>query len=118
MVFHLPSRAFRPIDERQYSGLRTPRVFADYDSTNRPGTNIDLFEASLRNSFPEQRQLVKFLTKFYECNLGHNLPMKIPKLLVCGAQDSGKTTWAEVFYGRLLFSGVFIFTSYHLGVGA
>ena len=100
MVFNIPKRRFEAIDEEKYAGLVTPRMFAGYDHTNVPDANIELFRASIKNSFPDQLEMALFLNKFYQCNLGHRLPMKIKKLLACGEQDSGKSTWAFVFYGN------------------
>lgn len=35
------------------------------------------------------------------CNvLGYGMPHKLPKLLVCGEQDSGKTSWLYVLKGE------------------
>lgn len=106
MAFNLRSRQFHRIDRNKYTGLLTPRVFADYDHSNVPDSNIELFRMSILNSFPDERTRIQFLNKLYQCNLGHRLPMKVSKLLVCGEQDSGKTTWAEVFYGKILSSSL------------
>ena len=104
MVFNLPSRSFVEIDPQKYAGMCSPRVFCDYDSLTDPGPNVDLFEQSIRNSFPDLDEMIPFLNKMYQCCLGHNLPQKLSKLLVCGEQDSGKTTWAEIFYGTVSFN--------------
>ena len=97
----MSARGFIPLDTQKYSGLMTPRNFFAYDSNNIPGVNIADFEHSVRNSFTDLPTLIKFLNKFYQCALGRGIPLKCKKLLVYGAQDSGKTTWAYILKGLI-----------------
>ena len=77
-------------------------MFCDYDSSTPPSPNVvKLFEASIDNSFKDQLTRTRFLNKFYQCALGKGLPLKLKKLLACGEQDSGKTTWTYILKGRL-----------------
>ena len=51
------------------------------------------------NSFPDLRERMKFLNKFYQCLMAHRMPHKTRKLVVYGPKDSGKTNWFHVFLG-------------------
>ena len=88
------------MDESKYSALRSPRLFADYDHLNSPADNVKLFRDSLNNSFPDFYVQLDFINKLYQCALGQGLPFKCQKLLACGAQDSGKTTWMYILRGK------------------
>ena len=57
------------------------------------------FSSSIINSFPDVGDRARFLNKFYQCFLCQQLPHKVRKLVVVGASDSGKTSWANVFFG-------------------
>ena len=41
--FSLHQRKFVPLDKAKYSGLVTPRLFCDYDSTTEPSRKVELF---------------------------------------------------------------------------
>lgn len=80
-------------------GKVSPRSFADYtiDTTLDGGA----FETSIKNSFPDVADRVNFVNKLYQVLLYGQFPHKIPKLVVCGETNSGKTSWAKLFYGLL-----------------
>ena len=99
MMFVFHRREFVPLDEGKYTGLLTPRMFCGYDSTNVPDKTVRLFQASLKNSFPQHERQVNFVNKLYQCALGQGLPLKVKKLIACGEQDSGKTSWMYILKG-------------------
>jgi len=80
-------------------GKISPRSFADYEID----MNLDggVFETSIKNSSPTLFERVNFLNKLYQCLLYGQFPHKIPKLVICGECDSGKTSWAKLFFGLL-----------------
>ena len=41
---------------------------------------------------------MEFLNKFNQCPLYGQLPHKAKKLVVCGANNSGKSSWARIFF--------------------
>ena len=98
-MFVLHMRKFVPLDETKFSGLQTPRLFCPYDSNNVPHKRIQLFKASLENSFPQPGHRIHFINKLYQCLLGQGMPLKLKKLIACGEQDSGKTTWMYLLKG-------------------
>ena len=79
-----------------YFGKISPRAFSNFD-VNNPGDG-GFFASSVRNSFPDEELMVEFLNKFYQCLLFGQLPHKCRKLVVVGEKDSGKTSWARVFF--------------------
>ena len=44
---------------------------------------------------------MEFLNKFYQCLLYGQLLHKAKKLVVCGANNSGKSSWARIFFGLM-----------------
>ena len=81
-------------------GLKTPRMFCPYDPASFSDAGVQKFRQSIENSFPDLVTQVTFLNKFYQCALGHGVPLKLPKLIVCGEQDSGKTSWLYILKGK------------------
>lgn len=79
-------------------GIISPRAFQEYD-INLMENGASYFSHSVINSFPDVGDRARFLNKFYQCFLCQQLPHKIRKLVVVGASDSGKTSWANVFFG-------------------
>lgn len=100
MGFSLHQRKFVPLDKAKYSGLVTPRLFCDYDSSTEPSRKVELFTKGLENSFPDLEPRVNFVNKLYQCSLGQGLPLKLKKLIACGEQDSGKTSWMSILKGN------------------
>ena len=97
----LSSRAFiktplKPDD----LGVISPRTYCDYTLSNRSGDG-GYFAHSILNSFPDVPIRVDFLNKFYQCLLFGQLEHKTKKLVVCGDNNSGKSSWAKVFFGLL-----------------
>jgi len=82
-------------------GNISPRCFHDYDDSERDGYDASVFESSVMNSFPDTRRRINFLNKFYQCLLFKQLPQKTSKLVAWGDSNSGKTSWAQVFFGLL-----------------
>ena len=41
---------------------------------------------------------MEFLNKFNECLLYEQFPHKAKKLVVCGSNNSGKSSWARIFF--------------------
>ena len=102
MAFCLHKQQFMPLDPTQYEGLSSPRLYCDYDPANIPGKRVELFTASLENSFPDLAQRINFINKMIQCALGRGLPLKLKKLIACGQQDSGKTSWMSILKGKLV----------------
>ena len=100
MAFHLHQRKFVHLDTAKYEGLLTPRMFCEYNHQNKPEKGIELLKASLENSFTNTTTRVNFVNKLYQCALGQGLPLKLKKLIACGEQDSGKTTWMYILRGE------------------
>ena len=100
-AFCLHKRKFIPLDTNKYAGLTSPRMYCDYDPSNIPGKRIQLFKASLENSFNDVSQRINFINKMIQCALGRGLPLKLKKLIACGQQDSGKTSWMSILRGEL-----------------
>ena len=97
----LSSRQFIRIPNDQFeAGKLVPRVYVDYDLTLQSG-NGGYFESSIMECFPDMMNRVNFLNKFYQCFLYDQLPHKAPKLVVVGKSNSGKSSWANVFFGVL-----------------
>ena len=86
--------------KRDDIGKISPRTYCDYTiSRNCPDGGA--FGASVLNSFPDVPKRVDFLNKFYQCLLFGQLPHKARKLVVCGENNSGKSSWARLFFGLL-----------------
>ena len=79
-------------------GVISPRGFQEYD-LDLMENGASYFSSSIINSFPDVGDRARFLNKFYQCFLCQQLPHKVRKLVVVGASDSGKTSWANVFFG-------------------
>ena len=79
-------------------GKVSPRIYYDFTVkiTSRDGR---YFSYSILNSSPEVPKRVEFLNKFYQCLLYGQLPHKAMKLVVCGTNNSGKSSWARIFLG-------------------
>ena len=78
----------------------SPRIYCDFTLTRTSGDD-GYFSNSILNSFPEVPKRVEFLNKFYQCLLYGQLPHKAKKLVVCGANNSGKSSWARIFFGLM-----------------
>ena len=70
-------------------GKKSPRMFTSYDS-NTVAQDAKYFTESVHIVFP--------LNKFYQCLLAFRFPHKVRKFVAVGPKDSGKTTWASVFF--------------------
>ena len=81
-------------------GKVSPRIYCDFILTRTSGHG-GYFSHSILNSFPEVPKRVEFLNKFYQCLLYGQLPHKSKKLVVCGANNSGKSSWARIFFGLM-----------------
>ncbi|XP_066922183.1 uncharacterized protein [Clytia hemisphaerica] len=68
------------------------------------------FTTSVENSFPELRERVNFLNKFYQCLLCFQFPHKVPRIVTSGSNNSGKTSWANVLLGLIPHNNVAIFS--------
>ena len=81
-------------------GKVSPRIYYDFTVkiTSRDG---GYFSYSILNSSPEVPKRVEFLNKFYQCLLYGQLPHKAMKLVVCGTNNSGKSSWARIFLGTM-----------------
>ena len=90
------------VDEER--GKVTPRFFKPYKVSGREDGGY--FASSVLNSFPEVYERVNFLNKFYQCLLYGQLPHKAKKLLVYGDSDSGKSSWARLFFGLISQSNI------------
>ena len=79
-------------------GKVSPRIYYDFTVkiTSRDG---GYFSYSILNSSLEVPKRVEFLNKFYQCLLYGQLPHKAMKLVVCGTNNSGKSSWARIFLG-------------------
>ena len=70
-------------------GKVSPVIYCDY-TLKRISGDGGYFSHSIINSFPEVPKRVEFLNKFYQCLLYGQLPHKAKKIVVCGANNSGK----------------------------
>ena len=95
-VFQISKRTFThcPLTADDYRRV-SPRAFVPYDCASTPDPRY--FKEGIMNSFPELRIRVRFLNKLYQCLLAGRMPQKVPKLVVSGPRDSGKTSWASIF---------------------
>ena len=109
--FKLSSRCFvvTPLKVEDI-GKISPRCYQDFD-VGISSTDGGCFRTSVENSFPNIKQRTKFLNKFYQCMLYKQLPQKAKKLVVHGDNDSGKTSWAKVFYGMFHSSKIVAVTN-------
>jgi len=96
----LSSRTFVPCPfvEEDF-GRISPRCFRHLKSIS--GCDGGYFSASIYNSFPDLFERVQFVNKMYQCFLCLQLPHKVRKLVVYGPCDSGKSSWANVFFGLM-----------------
>lgn len=105
----LSSRRFVacPFTADEY-GKVSPRAFKEF----KFGTQCDggYFATSIENSFPEIDEKVEFLNKLYQCLLCNQLQHKVRKLVVVGAPDSGKSSWANIFFGLIPRSSIAVLT--------
>ena len=77
-----------------------PRIYCDFTLTRTSGDG-GYFSQSIKNSFPEIPKRVDILNNFYQCLLYRQRPHKAKKLDVCGATNSGKSSWARIFFGLM-----------------
>ena len=49
---------------------------------------------------------MEFLNKFYQCLLYGQLSHKAKMLAVCGTNNSGKSSWARIFFGLMNMSKI------------
>ena len=72
-------------------GKVSPRIYCDF-TLKRTSGDGGSFSHSILNSFPEFPKRVEFLNKFDECLLYGQLLHKAKKLVVCDANNSGKSS--------------------------
>ena len=58
------------------------------------------FVNGIRNSFPDPKERLLFLRKYYQLLLHGKFPQKEKKLCLVGKSDSGKTSWFGSFQGE------------------
>ena len=97
-----------PFKETDF-GIISPRNFKEF-STLEIANVPEIFTQSLVNSFPDLGDRARFVNKFYQTFLCHELPHKTRKLVVVGDKDSGKTSWARVFFGIMNHNKIAILT--------
>ena len=73
------------------------RIYCDF-TLKRTSVDGGYFSHSILNSFPEVPKRVELLNKFYQCLLYGQLPHKAKNLVVCGANNSGESSWARIFF--------------------
>ena len=96
--YKLSSRQFIKCPyKKEDFGKISPRCFTTFD-VRKPGDG-GFFASSVLNSFPDIKIQVQFLNRFYQCLLFNQLPHKTRKLVCVGEKDSGKSSWAKIFYG-------------------
>ena len=78
----------------------SPKIYCDF-TLKRTSGDGGYFSHSILNSFPEVPKRVEFLNKFYQCLLYGQLPHKAKKLVVCGANNPAKPSWARIFFGLI-----------------
>ena len=86
-------------------GKGSPRIYCDF-TLKRTSGDGEYFSHSMLNSFPEVPKRVDFLNKFYQCLLYGQLPHKAKKLVVCGANNSGKSSWARILFALMNRSNI------------
>jgi len=89
-------------------GKVSPRAFSNCEL--RTGGDGGYFGSSVLNSFPDLLNRVDFLNTFYQCFLFGQLPHKTRKLVVVGEKDSGKSSWARIFFGMMPKSKIAVLT--------
>ena len=72
-------------------------MYCNYKHNQTPKPKY--FKESVENSFPSLEHRLNFLNKLYQCLLAGRFLHKVPKLVVCGEKDSGKTSWASIIRG-------------------
>ena len=77
----------------------SPRGFQHFDINVDVHNDAEYFSHSILNSFPDIGDKARFLNKLYQCFLCQQFPHKVRKLVVVGPSDSGKTSWANLFFG-------------------
>ena len=107
--FKFSSRTFvkNPFSEEEF-GVISPRAYQNFKA--RIPTDAEYFSSSILNSFPSLDDRARFLNKFYQCFLCHQLPHKTRKLVCVGQFDSGKTSWNRVFHGIIPASKMAVLT--------
>ena len=70
-------------------GNVSPRICCDF-ILKRTSEDCGYFSQSIINSFSEVPKRVEFLNQFCQCFLNGQLPHKAKKLVVGGANNSGK----------------------------
>lgn len=89
-------------------GRVSPRCYRPLKSISN--CDGEYFSSSIYNSFPDLFERVQFVNKLYQCFLCHQLPHKVRKLVVYGPCDSGKSSWANVFFGLMPKNKIAILT--------
>ena len=80
-------------------GLISPRAYVSYTFKEDVVPYPRLFVDSLRNSMPDDDELLSFLQKWYQLALKDKFPQKAKKLCCVGEADSGKTSWFAPYEG-------------------
>ncbi|XP_066920721.1 uncharacterized protein [Clytia hemisphaerica] len=78
-------------------GKISPRIFINVPE--RVNVSGGPFAEAIHNSFPEIKEKMRFIIKFYQCLLAFQLPPKTKKLTLVGHKNSGKTTFVNVVRG-------------------
>ena len=86
-------------------GKVSPRIYCDY-TLKRTSGDGGYFSHNIINSFPEAAKPVKFLNKFYQYLLYGQLPHRAEKIVVCGTNDLGKSSWERTFFGLMNRSNI------------
>ena len=81
-------------------GKVSPTIYCDFTFKRTSGDG-GYFSHSILISFPEVPKRVEFLNKFYQWLLYGQLLHKAKKLVACGANNSGKSSWARIFFGLI-----------------
>ncbi|XP_066934470.1 uncharacterized protein [Clytia hemisphaerica] len=87
-------------------GKIAPRCYKNFDCNAECDSGC--FATSVENSFPELRERVNLLNKFYQCLLCFQFPHKVPRIVTSGSNNSGKTSWANVLLGLIPHNNVAI----------
>lgn len=89
----LTSCPYKPTDK----GRISPRIFKEVpDKVDKTG---GVFADAVKNSFPDIKEQMEFIVKFYQCLLAFQLPQKTTKLALVGPKNSGKTSFVNVVRG-------------------
>ena len=81
-------------------GKVSPTIYCDF-TLKRTSGDGGYFSHSILISFPEVPKRVEFLNKFYQWLLYGQLLHKAKKLVACGANNSGKSSWARIVFGLI-----------------